>query len=166
MPQTSFPTSISTTATHDEMNGDASSPVCHTNDEIDHHFPPQVAGLPTNNIMNGRTSISASVASANNLHEHPPPPSSKPKPSELIKQMLKDEWDIESPRDFQITAIENIVFDKKDMFIIQGTSRGKSIVPLGALTMLRGVVLTLVPLLGLGTDQVAKAANLPSRVER
>ena len=47
-----------------------------------------------------------------------------------MKQMLKEEWRITALHNFQLTVIEGTRFNKKGMFIIQGTSRGNSIVPL------------------------------------
>ena len=83
---------------------------------------------------------------------HALPPTSKLNPSNLIKQIFKEEWGIITLHNFQLTAIEIIEFDKKAIIIVKGASRGKSIAPLGALAMLCGVALALVPLLSLGGD--------------
>ena len=45
------------------------------------------------------------------------------------------------------------------MYLISKTGSGKSVVPLTMATLRRGVTIVLVPLLGLGSDQVKKAAR-------
>ena len=93
------------------------------------------------------------------------PPSNKSPPSHFIRKMLKAAYGIDDPRGFQLQAIEDIAFNKKDVFMIVPTGHGKSLVVQGAATILRKVTLVLEPLQGLSSDQVSKTMKLNSRVE-
>ena len=80
--------------------------------------------------------------------------------------MLKDVWGIQSPRDYQIDAIFFLVFLKIGMmYLIRKMGEGKSLVLLGMATALRGITITMVQLLGLGSDQVSRLKRLDCRVE-
>ena len=80
--------------------------------------------------------------------------------------MLLVVWGIQLARDYQIDAIFFLVFLKVDMmYLIRKTGEGKSLVLLGMATAQRGITITMVPLLGLGSDQVAKSKRLDKRCE-
>jgi superfamily II DNA helicase RecQ len=76
-------------------------------------------------------------------------------------------WGILSPRKFQIEAVARLVFEPKTcLFLIQKTGKGKpAVVVLTASTRLRGITLVVVPLLGLGCDQVSKAQRCHHKAE-
>ena len=81
----------------------------------------------------------------------------------IIQEALDVDWDIDSPRDFQVVAINQGNFnDDTVMYLISKTGSGKSAVPLTIASLRHGITIILVPLLGLGSDQVKKA----SRVEK
>mmetsp|Transcript_11434 Transcript_11434/g.25104 ORF Transcript_11434/g.25104 Transcript_11434/m.25104 type:complete len:717 (-) Transcript_11434:43-2193(-) len=78
----------------------------------------------------------------------------------IIEEALLIDWDIDKPRDFQVVSINQGAFnDDTVMYLISKTGSGKSAVPLTIATLRRGVTIVLVPLLGLGSDQVKKAAR-------
>ena len=51
------------------------------------------------------------------------------------------------------------------LYLIQKTGEGKSLVLLGMATALQGITIDMVPLLGLGCDQVSKSKHLNKRYE-
>ena len=51
------------------------------------------------------------------------------------------------------------------MYIFAKTGLGKSAIPLTVGTPFTGIVITLVPLVGLGSNQVSKSHNLKNYVE-
>ena len=66
------------------------------------------------------------------------------------------------PRDFQIEAVYHSAFgDGAYLHIICRTSDGKSIVPLTVGALRRGVIIVLVPLVALGSDQVGGTSRDP-----
>jgi superfamily II DNA helicase RecQ len=76
----------------------------------------------------------------------------------VITHVMENVWGISAPRDFQVEAVARLVFEPKTcLFLIRKTGEGKSAVVLTSATLLRGITLVVVPLLGLGCDQVAKA---------
>jgi superfamily II DNA helicase RecQ len=80
--------------------------------------------------------------------------------------MLSAVWKIENPREYQIKAIFYLVFLRVRMlYLIRKTGEGKSLVLLGTATMLRGVTICLVPLLGLESSQASKSRSTKHRVE-
>jgi superfamily II DNA helicase RecQ len=80
--------------------------------------------------------------------------------------MLSAVWQISNPREYQVKAIFYLVFLRLRMlYLIRKTGEGKSLVLLGMATMLRGVTVCLVPLLGLGSSQAAKSRSRNHRVE-
>jgi superfamily II DNA helicase RecQ len=80
--------------------------------------------------------------------------------------MLSSVWKIDNPREYQIKAIFYLVFLRvRMMYLIRKTGEGKSLVLLGTATMLRGVNVCLVPLLGLGSSQASKSRSAKHRVE-
>jgi superfamily II DNA helicase RecQ len=76
-------------------------------------------------------------------------------------------WGIASPKEFQlVAAVARIVFQAKTcLYLIQKTGEGKLAVVLTSATLLQGITLVVVPLLGLGCDQVAKAQRGRYKVE-
>jgi superfamily II DNA helicase RecQ len=84
----------------------------------------------------------------------------------VIIRVMANVWGISSPREFQIEAVARLVFEPKTcLFLIRKTGEGKSAVVLTASTLLRGITLVVVPLLGLGCDQVSKAQRRRHKVE-
>eukprot|EP00956_Cyclotella_meneghiniana_P045819 scaffold386239_cov215-Cyclotella_meneghiniana.AAC.1 len=80
--------------------------------------------------------------------------------------MLKDVWGIQEPRGYQVTAIFYMAFLKtRLMYLIRKTGEGKSLVLLGTSTILRGVTVCLVPLLGLGSSHASNSISEPHCVE-
>ena len=106
-----------------------------------------------------------------NAHVHSRPTSTRPnvptsKGSSIITDCLNTVWKVTNPRPFQIEAINCIVTRRtRFMFLLRKTGEGKSLVITGSATMLRGVTVVMVPLIGLGSDQANKAKNLDNRVE-
>ena len=83
-----------------------------------------------------------------------------------VRAMLLHVWGIEFARDYQIDAIFFLVFLKVGMmYLIRKTGEGKSLVLLGMATALRGITIDMVPLLGLGCDQVSKSKCINKRFE-
>jgi superfamily II DNA helicase RecQ len=84
----------------------------------------------------------------------------------LITHVMAKVWGITSPRYFQVEAIARLVFEPQTcIYLIRKTGEGKSAVVTTSSTLLRGITLVVVPLLGLGCDQVAKAQRRRYRVE-
>jgi hypothetical protein len=83
-----------------------------------------------------------------------------------IRIAMLDDWGIQSPHDWQIRAISDIAFSRDtSTFLIAKTGSGKSAVPLTVGSLLTGVTLTMVPLVGLGSDQVNKCSNPDNFIE-
>ena len=73
---------------------------------------------------------------------------------------------IQSPRPFRVFAIYYMVFlCSQVVYLIHKTGEGKSLVIITTAAMLRGVTIVMVPLIGLGSDQVNKAVNLGQHIE-
>ena len=76
----------------------------------------------------------------------------------IITAACLDIYGVVSPRDFQIEGIHHSAFnDDSYLFVSQPTAKGKSLIPLAVNALRRGVGINLVPLIGLGSDQVEKA---------
>ena len=73
---------------------------------------------------------------------------------EYIQKMIVEVWGKPAAKQFQVQAILNIVQNSKNTLICHQTGSGKSLVALGAATILGGVTLVIIPLLSLGTDQL------------
>ena len=83
-----------------------------------------------------------------------------------IRKAMLDDWGIQFPHEWQIRAIADIVFSRDTTtFLIAKTGSGKSAVPLTVGSLLTGVTLTMVPLVGLGSDQVNKCSNPDNFIE-
>jgi len=78
----------------------------------------------------------------------------------IIESVCKEDWGVDKPREFQVQAIfQGAMSHGSFMSITAKTGYGKSLVHLAIASMRRGVSIVMVPLLGLGTDQVAKAIH-------
>jgi len=79
---------------------------------------------------------------------------------------MRNVWDISNPREFQIDAIQRLAFCPNTLlYLIAKTGSGKSAILLTVGTLKSGVTITLVPLIGLGSDQVTKSRNPNHYVE-
>jgi hypothetical protein len=83
-----------------------------------------------------------------------------------IRKTMLDDWGIRCPHKFQIRAIYRAAFHRDELvYIIAKTGSGKSAIPLTVGSLLTGVVITLVPLIGLGSDKVSMSCNLNNYIE-
>ena len=128
---------------------------------------PNHSPSPTNGIVTAHNQPTFDEKNGSYLpptgdHLNPTPPIVE----KVIRNMLHHVWGIDLPREYQIYAIFFLVFLKLGMmYLIRKTGEGKSLVLLGMATALRGITITMVPLLGLGSDQVSKSKRLQRRVE-
>jgi len=84
----------------------------------------------------------------------------------IIRDTMRNVWDISNPRDFQIDAIRLLAFTPNMLlYLVAKTGGGKSAVPLTMGTLKSGVTVTLVPLIGLSSNQVTKSRNANHYVE-
>ena len=78
----------------------------------------------------------------------------------IIRQAILDDWGIACPHDFQVTTIYDLAFFRDRLvFVIAKTGSGKSAIPLTVGSLQRGITLTMVPLIRLGSNQVDKSTN-------
>jgi len=83
-----------------------------------------------------------------------------------IRIAMLDDWGIQTPHDWQIRAISDIAFSRDtSTYLIAKTGSGKSAVPLTVGSLLTGITATMVPLVGLGSDQVNKCSNPDNFIE-
>ena len=83
-----------------------------------------------------------------------------------IEQCCLDDFGVASVREFQLQCINaGAFYDNSFISINAKTGYGKSLVGLAIASMRRGVSIIQVPLLGLGTDQVAKAIQVDVNIE-
>ena len=116
---------------------------------------------PYNNLMSasrresaGRSVEPSNVNGINNQHEM------------WIRQCMKDDWGIQYPHEFQIRAIHHIAFQRDQiLYIVAKTGSGKSTIPLTIGAFRTGVTLSMVPLVGLGSDQVNNSRNSTNLIE-
>jgi len=79
----------------------------------------------------------------------------------ILRGLIKDAFRIEHPREYQIEAINHLASnDDTYLVLVRKTADGKSLVPLTVALLRPGISITLVPLHGLGSDQVEKS-NIP-----
>jgi hypothetical protein len=77
-----------------------------------------------------------------------------------ICQAMLDDVGILYPHESQLRAIHNIAFKRDQLvYLIAKKGSGKSAIPLTFVSLQTGITLTLVPLVGLGSDQVSNGAN-------
>ena len=70
-------------------------------------------------------------------------------------------YGIDEPRPFQIEGMNHCAFnDDTYLVIIHPTANGKSLIPLAAASIRCGVAIVIVPLIGLGSNQVDKPVLL------
>jgi superfamily II DNA helicase RecQ len=83
--------------------------------------------------------------------------------SSAIKHKLLNTWGCASPRPYQVKVIFHLMYRKVDtVYLIWKTGEGKSLVLQAMASMLKDVTISVVPLLGLGSDQQEKC-NLSSK---
>ena len=76
---------------------------------------------------------------------------------DFIGAMFKEVWGIDELRGPQRQAVEFLAVQGARVLVVAKTGLGKSAIPLGVLALLCGVAFVLVPLIGLGADQMARA---------
>ena len=134
-----------------------------SDDDDDHLFtqPPTVARSPfvdsARFIIGSESTLNSSFP---NEYLAPPPTPSITIPdyiSSAITKQLQLTWGCARPCPYQIEAIFHLVFRNTDMmYLIRKTGEGKSLVMQGMASMLKGITISVVPLLGLGSDQADK----------
>ena len=104
---------------------------------------------------------------SNEVDYTPPTPPSIVIPDYVSSEIRNDllvTWGCEHPRSYQIEAIFHLMYRKTDMmYLIRKTGEGKSLVMQGMASMLKGITISMVPLLGLGSDQESKC-NLETSI--
>ena len=130
--------------------------------------PPASTGLPPSS--SGGHDVAASPSAAATSVDTAVAPTRDPPPlvsyadiptrqQELLRASISQTFGITTPRPFQLEAINHCTFeDDTYISINRGTADGKSLVIQGLTTTRRGIALIMVPLVGLGTDQVEKAS--------
>ena len=79
---------------------------------------------------------------------------------------MKEDWGIQYPHEFQIRAIHHIAFQRDQiLYLVAKTGSGKSAIPLTIGSLQTGVTLSMVPLVGLGSDQVNNSRNSTNLIE-
>ena len=85
---------------------------------------------------------------------------------ETIEHYMLHQCRISTLPAFQIKAIHRgIFYDNSSMFVISKTGSGKSAISLTIASMQKGVSIIMVPLIGHGSDQVAKATFIEANAE-
>ena len=99
-------------------------------------------------------------------HHHPDYEDIPPHERAAIEQCCLGDFGISSVREFQMQAIyAGAFYDNSFLSINAKTGYGKSLIPLAIASMRRGISIVMMPLLGLGTDQVAKAMHVDINIE-
>ena len=79
---------------------------------------------------------------------------------DAIRETLNKAWGNTTPRQFQIKAVFELAYRKVPMlYLVRKTGDGKSDVFKCLASMLKGITVCLVPLIGLGSDQTLKSNN-------
>jgi superfamily II DNA helicase RecQ len=79
---------------------------------------------------------------------------------------MLDDWGVHSPHEFQLCNIHHIAFQHDQLlYIIAKTGLGKSAIPLTIGLLQTRVTLSVVPLVGLGSDEVNKSSNDDNLIE-
>ena len=105
------------------------------------------------------------------MSSHPPsvvddPPTHVPHEAcRIIRAMLTAECGVFEPKSFQIEMIYMLAFKRTRALLMQKTGAGKSLVVLGAASLLCGVTIVLEPLVAVGSDQSRAADEQFSRIE-
>lgn len=80
--------------------------------------------------------------------------------TDAIRGTLEKAWGNTTPRQFQIEAVFDLAYRKVPMmYLIRKTGDGKSDVFKCLASMLKGITVCMVPLIGLGSDQTFKSHN-------
>ena len=83
-----------------------------------------------------------------------------------IQQVMLNNWGIQFPHKFQIRAIHNVAFHcNQIVYIAAKTGSGKLAIPLSIGSLQTRVILLMVPLVGLGSDQVNNNRNSNNLIE-
>jgi hypothetical protein len=73
---------------------------------------------------------------------------------------MMDDWGIQFPHEFQICMIHHVAFHcNQILYIVAKTGSGKLAIPLTIGSLQTGVTLSMVLLVGLGSDQVNNSRN-------
>ena len=84
----------------------------------------------------------------------------------ILEDSISTMFGIDTPRDLQLEVINHCAWDDNAVvFVNAKTAVGKSLCPLTAAAMRRKVSIFLVPLIGLGSDQVSKASRPDHNIE-
>ena len=84
----------------------------------------------------------------------------------ILKDSIREVYGFIDIRPFQIESINHLAFDDdSSLVLIRRTANGKSLVPLTVTIIRGGVILILVPLHGLGSNQVNKATSTEHGIE-
>ena len=71
----------------------------------------------------------------------------------IIEHAMNVDWDTDFPWDFQVVSVNKGTFqDDKIVYLISRTGFGKSAAPLTIAMVRHGIIIVMVPLLGLGSD--------------
>ena len=85
---------------------------------------------------------------------------------DFIVEAISAVFGIVTPRDWQIEAIHHALFKEDGLLLVsRRTADGKSLLPLTIAAFKRRVTVVLVPLIGLGSDQVQKSCFYDSNIE-
>ena len=132
-------------------------------------YPPQhnAEGSSPNNQIRDGTESTTTTTNQSTAPPHLVPFDEIPERNlRIIKDAIAEVYRIHTPRDFQIEAINHLITnDDTYLILIRRTADGKSLVPLTVATIRRGIAIILVPLIGLGSDQVEKAIVVDHNVE-
>ena len=79
---------------------------------------------------------------------------------------MMDDWGVQYPHEFQLRAIHHVAFHHDQIvYIIATTGSGKLAIPLPIRSLQTGVTCLMVPLVGLGSDQVNNSKNSKILIE-
>ncbi len=79
---------------------------------------------------------------------------------------MMDDWGIQFPHEFQICMIHHVAFHcNQILYIVAKTGSGKLAIPLTIGSLQTGVTLSMVLLVGLGSDQVNNSRNSKNWIE-
>lgn len=87
----------------------------------------------------------------------------------VVESMMRESMNITTPRPFQLEAIAYAVYgslsESTRLLLVAKCGSGKSACPLGVLRMKRGVGITIVPYLSIGTGQASAATEQCPAIE-
>jgi hypothetical protein len=83
-----------------------------------------------------------------------------------IQQVMKDDWGIQFPHKFQICAIHHVAFHGNQiLYILAKTGSEKLAIPLTIRSLQAKVTFSMVPLVGLGSNQVKNSRNTSNLIK-